>query len=127
MNAVTSPGADLRARVIRMARVGMPEHQIAFSLRIRISTLQAFFTEDIIDSQLKLNLEILETLARLAKSGKSPATTIFWAKTRCGFFSAINPDSKKSPQYPPMPEFVVTGPNGERMGDNRNNAQQPRG
>jgi hypothetical protein len=101
-----------------MARVGTPEIQIAFATNICVRTLQLFYATELQHPAIQLNLQVLETLARLATSGKHPAATIFWAKTRCGFTPPVSP-KKSSTQFPPMPKFIVTGPNGERKKDYR--------
>ena len=119
MNTLTHPGdSRLRTRISRMARVGTPEIQIAFAINISIRTLQLFYPTELRHPAIELNLQVLETLARLATSGKHPAATIFWAKTRCGFTPPVSP-KKSSTQFPPMPKFIVTGPNGERKKDYR--------
>jgi len=116
MAYLPNPDALNRARVIRMARVGMPEHAIAFSIGVSTNTLRAFYLDAIRQAENDLNLAVLETLANLAKSGHNPAATIFWAKTRCGFMPA---KGFKSDFGEDMPEFVVRGPNGEREEDYR--------
>ncbi len=116
MDHLPNPDAFNRARVTRMARVGMPEHYIAFAISVSINTLRKFYAELIRQAESILNLEILETLANLAKSGRYPSVTMFWAKMRCGFI----PPNRFNP-FPnaPKPEFVVRGPNGEREEDIR--------
>jgi hypothetical protein len=113
MNAVTHPGdAHLRARISRMARVGTPEIQIAFAINICVRTLQLFYSTELQHAAIELNLQVLETLARFATSGKHPAATIFWAKTRCGFTPPV-PPKKTSTEFPPAPQLRITGPKGQ--------------
>ena len=117
MNTLTHPGdSRLRARISRMARVGTPEIQIAFAINISLRTLQLFYPDELRHPAIQPNLQVLETLARFATSGKHLSATIFWAKTRCGFTPPVSP-KKSSTQFPPMPKFIVTGPNGERLED----------
>ena len=117
MNAVTHPGdSHLRARISRMARVGTPEIQIAFATNISLRTLQLFYPDELRHPAIQLNLQVLETLALFATSGKHPAATIFWAKTRCGFVPPL-PPKNPSTEFPPAPQLIVTGPNGEREED----------
>jgi hypothetical protein len=117
MNAVTHPGdAHLRARISRMARVGTPEIQIAFAINICVRTLQLFYSTELQHAAIELNLQVLETLARFATSGKHPAATIFWAKTRCGFTPPVSPKNSSS-HFPPAPQLIIQGPNGEREED----------
>ena len=117
MHTLTNPGdSHLRARISRMARVGTPEIQIAFAINISLRTLQLFYPDELRHPAIELNLQVLETLARFATSGKHLSATIFWAKTRCGFVPPV-PPKKSTTQFPPAPEFIVTGPNGERLED----------
>jgi len=116
MAHLPNPDALNRARVIRMARVGMPEHAIAFAIRVSTNTLRAFYLDAIRQAENDLNLAILETLALLAQSGHTPAATIFWAKTRCGFMPAKG--FKPNAGYE-RPKLVIRGPNGEREEDHR--------
>ncbi len=126
MNAVTHPrDAHIRSRISRMARLGTPEIQIAFAVNISLRTLQLFYAHELQHSAIQLNLQVLETLARFATSGKHPAATIFWAKTRCGFTPPANSNRsgpyngayKPSLEFPPAPKLLITGPNGEREED----------
>ncbi len=117
MNPLTHPrDAHLRTRISRMARVGTPEIQIAFAINISLRTLQLFYATELQHAAIELNLQVLETLARFATSGKHPAATIFWAKTRCGFTPPV-PPKKSNVEFPPMPKLLITGPNGEREED----------
>ncbi len=117
MNTLTHPGdSRLRTRISSMARLGTPEIQIAFAVNISLRTLQLFYAHELQHSAIQLNLQVLETLARFATSGKHPAATIFWAKTRCGFVPPVTP-KKSTTEFPPAPAFIVTGPNGEREED----------
>jgi hypothetical protein len=103
-----------RALVIRMARVGMPEHQIAFMFGIAIHELLASYSHLIRRAAIHANLSIWETLWRMASSGKNPAATIFWLKTRTELA-----DLKKSSNtrqfdnhHSTPPPFHVVGPDG---------------
>jgi hypothetical protein len=109
------PDAAQRARVVRMARVGMPEHQIAFSIAVSLKTLQLFYTRELIEPAIELNLEVLETFALLAKSGKSAAATIAWANARCGFRSEskTNPGKQTEPPKRKYDSMMFRGPNGQ--------------
>ena len=118
---------NLRLWVIRMARLGMPKHQIAVKLGLSLEDLRLTFAQDINQVTFFTHLRILETLERLASSGHHPGATIFWVKHVCPGFRSQS-ESKKSPestddteQYHTGPidpnSFIVTGPNGERKGD----------
>jgi hypothetical protein len=54
-----------------MAKAGMPEYQIAFSLSVSIAALRLFYGNAIQDAEIEFNLEVLEALKRPARSGKT--------------------------------------------------------
>jgi hypothetical protein len=118
MEAIAATEAEKHAQVLRMAKAGMPEHQMAFSLSVSIATLRLFYRDLIQDAEIEVNLEILETLQRLARSEKSITATIFWARTRCGFVATTktaNPIVQDPYSSDPGHVFVI-GPNGEKVG-----------
>jgi hypothetical protein len=109
MSDLPPPDSANRARVSRMARVGMPEHQIAFSIAVSLKTLRTGYPKELIESAIELNLEVLETFAHMAKSGKSIAATVAWVKTHGGLKSPTNkPDPKEQ-----CGSIRFEGPNGE--------------
>src|ERR1022692_3389870 len=71
-----------RAWAIRMARVGMPDYQIAFALGISMEDLRLNFSAPMQRSAIYLNLLVLENLARQALSFQCSAATRFWVKHR---------------------------------------------
>jgi hypothetical protein len=84
------------------------------SQRVRVlvpideKTLRRAFREEIASGAIKANLEVGKTLLRMAKSGKHPAMTIFWAKTRMGFretgvMQTQQLDKNGNPIDPPKP------------------------
>ena len=79
------PTAADRAKVERMASMGMPQYQIALVIEISEKTLRKRYKEELSKSSVHCNLRVAETLFQMATSGKNAAATIFWAKTRCGF------------------------------------------
>ena len=83
-----------RAKAKRMARAGMPHHQIAFMLGITTLELRERFAEDMRRAEIEANLAIWDTLFRLAKSGKSVPATIFWLRTRAGAKFTSNQSAK---------------------------------
>jgi hypothetical protein len=121
MNELTKANGDNRARVIRMARVSMPEHQIALSIAVSLKTLRACYAKQLLEAAIETNLEVLETLALMAKSGKNAAATIFWAKTCCGFHPPArkttnrqNDRVAKDATTEPVPDrLIFEGPDGQ--------------
>ena len=108
-------------KAIRMARVGMPEHQIAFMLGLDLSELRARYASRMRRAAIDANLEIWETLWSMARSGQNTAATFFWLQTRAG--ASPSPDnnkesakSSKKETYctvPPPPGTIkVIGPDG---------------
>jgi hypothetical protein len=114
MEAETPLTSHQRTVVIRMARAGMPEHQIAFMLGIAVNELLASYSHLIHRAAIHANLRIWETLWRMASSGKNPAATIFWLKTRselADFKKSPNPRQSDNHHSTPPP-FHVVGPDG---------------
>jgi len=105
---------EKRALLRRLARVGLPEFQIAFSIGVRLETLQTFYGPLLEEAKIGVNLHVLETLERLARSGKAVGATIFWTRSQCKWAIAAARKSfaEKIPQ-PLDPEIIVSGPNGE--------------
>jgi hypothetical protein len=87
------PNAHLRAHISQLAAVGLPDYQIAFIACIGVETLRDFFGEEMDAASAEANAEALQTLFQLAKAGKHPSITMFWAKSRCGFHP--RPENKK--------------------------------
>ena len=108
-------------KAIRMARVGMPEHQIAFLLGLDLSELRARCASQMRRAAIDANLEIWETLWTMARSGQNTAATLFWLQTRAGA-SPSRDNNKESVQsskketyctVPPPPGTIkVIGPDG---------------
>jgi hypothetical protein len=119
METAIEPALESQKRALlqRMARVGLPEFQIAFTIGVSADTLQIFYGDLLQEARIGVNLLVLETLERLARSGKSVSATIFWVHSRCGW-STHTAASKKFIDDEPLrsrPEFgmIVRGPNGE--------------
>lgn len=77
-----------RARVSRMASMGIPQYQIALVYDITEKTLRKKYKEELSKGAVEANLRVTETLFQMATSGANAAASIFWAKTRCGFRSS---------------------------------------
>jgi hypothetical protein len=65
-----------------MAGCGIPQDSIARTLRIDAKTLRKHFREELDTSADKANAQVGATLFKLATSGRCPAATIFWMKSK---------------------------------------------
>jgi hypothetical protein len=68
-----------------MAGCGMRQDSIARTLRIDAKTLRKHFRGELDTSADKANAQVGATLFRLATSGRCPAATIFWMKSKLGW------------------------------------------
>lgn len=75
---------DMKAKVVELAKLGLPQDQIAYALRITTKTLRKHFHEELYDSAIEANRQILAKLFDLALNG-NPGAATFWARTRCKF------------------------------------------
>ena len=91
---------DRRAEVAELAKLGMPQDQIAFLLRISVRSLRKHFRDELYDSAIKANHEILKKLYELALNG-NPAAATFWARTRCKFRAGGSPLLEDTPEPDP--------------------------
>lgn len=112
-----------RAWAVRMSRLGMPEYQIAFKIGMCLEELRLKFAEAMQHAVINANIRILQTLEKLAASGRHPYATIFWVKNRCWPKSDVKNSQKSNktnnkPTYrtepPPPGSIIVVGMNGER-------------
>jgi len=92
----TDPVCEIRARVVRLARVGISPEEIAFFLGIGLPTLLALYGDVIKAAALQTKLEGREALWALVQSGRHPAATIFWARAHCGLAKPHEQQTKSS-------------------------------
>lgn len=104
------PSAADRAKVARMASMGIPQYQIAMVFDISEKTLRRKYRTELSQAAVTANLRVAETLYQMATSGENAAASIFWAKTRCGFRSNVaEPTSNASAAVaPPKPSLYAT-------------------
>jgi len=113
-----------RRRAIRMARVGIAAHIIALRLSLDVPELESDYGPAMRTAAIKANLLVWETLLRMATSGRHPAATIFWLKTRAGAMATPPPRTAKMAKEtyctepPPPGTLIVTGPDGEILDSN---------
>jgi hypothetical protein len=101
---------DEQRRLVRlMAAVGIPQENIGVKIGVRCpKTLRKHFREELDIGSTDANFNVGQTLYKMAVSGKFPAATIFWAKTRLGFRE--NPVNDVRPIVPPA--FIVAAQQG---------------
>jgi len=63
----------------------MRQDNIAEVLAISPHTLRKHYRKEWNEGAVVANGEVIDTLFKLAKSGKNTAASIFWAKARCGW------------------------------------------
>ncbi len=92
-----NPSDADREKVSRMCSLGTPQADIAIVMGMSATTLRKHFREEIKRASIDANLEVAETLFKMATSGKDVAATIFWAKVRNGFRTTAPapPENKK--------------------------------
>jgi hypothetical protein len=77
---------DHRQRVKSLAGYGMRHEQIAFMLGLRSTTmLHKHFGQELVIGPAEAKSNVLNVLFRRAISGRDPASTMFWLKTRAGW------------------------------------------
>jgi hypothetical protein len=76
---------DKSRKAVRiLAGLGTRHEEIALMLDITPKTLRKHFREELDRGATEANAKVMETLYKMATSGKNTAAAIFWAKTRCG-------------------------------------------
>ena len=80
-----APNDELRRLVLTMSGLGARQDEIARKLDICPQTLRKHFRRELDCGTSDANLQVINALFKMAISGKSPAATIFWAKSRCGW------------------------------------------
>ena len=80
-----SPDPQSRAFVEAGAMGGIPQDDLAAALGISDVTLRKHYREELDHGMTKANARVVQTAFQQATSGKSPAMTMFWLKTRMGW------------------------------------------
>ena len=89
---------EQRQKVKALAGYGLPHKEIATVAGVGcIATLRKYFPEELTLGPLEAQSNVTRTLFRLATSGRNPAATIFWMKTRAGW----SEQGKVEEQQPP--------------------------
>lgn len=85
---------ERKAMVYTMVQAGLPIDDICTAIGVNSSTLYKHCKEEISKARVFANLKVGDTLYKMATSGKCPAATIFWAKTKAGFTEKITLDGE---------------------------------
>lgn len=78
------PTEQQRRMVESLAGFGMRHESIARLVDLDPKTLRKHFRRELDCGADKANAQVLSTFHKMATSGKYPAMTIFWCKTRLG-------------------------------------------
>ena|SRR5579872_1328564 len=98
------PTEELRHIVRSMAGYGVPQQDIATSVGLRSTkTLRKHFRKELDGGVVDAKAKVLQTLFKMAISGKHPAATIFWVKTRLAWREVQIVESRPAV----IPDFVV--------------------
>jgi len=81
MRPAHKPTEETRARVRKLAAIGVPQDTISKQLRIGPKTLRKHYGADLDAGELEANEAVAGALYRQAQEGNTVAA-IFWAKTR---------------------------------------------
>ena len=93
-----------RATVKSLAAYGTPHEEIAPMIGLRSAkTLRRHFREVLTHGSIEATAQVSQTLYQMATSGKDPACTIFWMKTRGGWREKQRFEKEASE----VPDFVV--------------------
>jgi hypothetical protein len=87
---------EQRKMVRTMSAYGIRQEEIARCVGLRSAkTLRRHFREELDRAATEANAQVAQSLYQQATSGKKPAATIFWLKTRAGW--------RESPAIQPRP------------------------
>lgn len=89
-NIAYEPNDKDRAIVKAMASYGIPQPDIGKVIGIGHVTLRKYYEAELDTSAVQANAKVAETCFAMATSGKVPAATFFWLKTRAGWRETQN-------------------------------------
>jgi hypothetical protein len=84
------PDEESREAVAVLAAAGTPQAVIARLLKVSEPTLRKHYRKELDDGLAIANAQVAQTLFRMARSGRVPAATFFWLKTRAGWRETDN-------------------------------------
>jgi len=80
-----APTDQQRRMVKSMSAFGIRQQEIADVIGVSAKTLRRHFRKEIDRGATEANAMVGETMYKMAISGKSPASTMFWLKCRAGW------------------------------------------
>ena len=83
--AAYQPTDKDREIVKAMASYGVPQEDIGRVIGVSHVTLRKYYAPEIETAAVQANAKVAETCYQMAVSGKMPAATFFWLKTRAGW------------------------------------------
>ncbi len=98
-----------RQKVSKLCALGTPQTQIGIAIGVTPPTLRKHYRKELTEASIEANAKVAETLFNMATSGKYPAATIFWAKTRNRFTTSTQEESPSlpKPSEPKPPSTIV--------------------
>ena len=80
-----APTDQQRRMVKSMAAYGIRQEEIAGVIGVSAKTMRRHFRGELDRGATEANTQVAQTMFRMATSGKSPASTMFWLKCRAGW------------------------------------------
>ena len=97
------PTAEQRKMVKTLAGYGILQEEIAKKLGITPKTLRLRFREELDLGATEANAQVVQSLYKMALSGRCPAAAIFWLKNRAGW----KENGRMGRETQPSEPFVV--------------------
>ncbi|MGI8923681.1 MAG: hypothetical protein ACR2HJ_06510 [Fimbriimonadales bacterium] len=106
-----TPTDEMRRVVEVMAACGDTEADIAKAVGMARNSLRKYYKEELAAGQVKAHAAVKVALFEMATSGKCPAATFFWLKTRCKWKEVHDVDENAAPpNYPSIVFAPITFP-----------------
>ena len=94
------PTEENRKTVSAMASYGIPQERICQVIGCSLPTLHKYFRHDLDVAATKATAMVAQTCYQMATSGRHPAATFFWLKTRGRWRETDRPELADHPQAP---------------------------
>src|SRR3954465_5550016 len=113
------PTDEQRRRVKMLASLGQRQEQIALVVGIgSTTTLRKHFREELTRGPAEAMANVRKTLFEMATSGKHPAATMFWLKTRARWSEqGREPEPEDAPKAPCLVMQFVKAPRRSEDGE----------
>ena len=98
---------ERRRMVKTMAGVGARHEEIVQVLKITPKTLRRHLRQELDDGVVQANVQVMNTLFKMATSGRYAGATIFWAKTRCRWQESNRREQEE--KLPPQFQIHIEG------------------